>query len=79
MPRGATGAVVLVSGERFQVREWSGCYLQVIDTAYAHRPVAEWKNGGAAPMQRRQAARAEARRLNDWDAHTDAPLDFPLA
>lgn len=66
-----------MSEPRFVVREWSGCYLQVIDTAEAHRVATEYKNGQTPPALRRQYAQAKARELNDWDAHTDAPLDVP--
>lgn len=57
--------------------------VSVLDTAYAHREVARFdqgsngRAGGVTAAEARQRAQAEARRLNEWDANTDAPLDFP--
>lgn len=63
---------------RFVVREWSGGYVQVIDTANCRQPVREWKNGAHTPVEKRQQAQALARQLNDWDANTDEPLAVPI-
>ena len=68
--------MVLVSRDRFIVRELSNGQVRVVDTVECFRE-AYVAPDQFAPMQRRQAAHAEARRLNDWDAHADAPLDFP--
>jgi hypothetical protein len=64
--------------ERFVVHELSGCLVQVSDTAYAHRVVAVYSpHPQCGPAETRQRGRAKARELNEWDAHADAPLDFP--
>lgn len=66
-----------MSEPRFVVREWSGCYVQVIDTANCRKPVREWNRSSVPPVERRQRARAEARRLNDWDATAEDDHNVP--